>query len=95
LDGDKPTRPFAADMEPQIHPGAEQGALLMEANAILIVDLRVASGPVRKFLLGKGIVTREKGEFRGGGQYLRVTVGRPRHSDHSIAELSAGKKAAC
>lgn len=55
-----------------------------DAN-FLIVDVGEPSGKLRAFLLSKGVVTREMGDFRGLENHIRVTVGRPEHTDRLAA----------
>lgn len=57
-----------------------------DAN-FMIVDLGRPSGPARAFLKGKGILTREMGDFKGLENFIRVTVGRPEHNDRLVAGL--------
>jgi histidinol-phosphate aminotransferase len=64
-----------------------------DAN-FLIVDLGRPSSGARAFLRERGIVTREMSDFKGLGNYLRVTVGRPEHNDRLVAELK-NWKASC
>jgi histidinol-phosphate aminotransferase len=61
-----------------------------DAN-FMIVDLGVPSEPARQYLAGRGIMTRAMGDFKGLERYLRVTVGRPEHSDRLVAELKNWK----
>lgn len=61
-----------------------------DAN-FMIVDLGVPSGSARAFLRGRGIVTREMGDFKGLETYIRVTVGKPEHNDRLAAELKNWK----
>lgn len=61
-----------------------------DAN-FMIVDLGRPSGPARAFLKGKGILTREMGDFKGLENYIRVTVGRPEHNDRLAAALAEWK----
>lgn len=63
-----------------------------DAN-FLLVDLGRPSGAARAFLRGRGIVTREMGDFKGLGNCLRVTVGRPEHNDRLVSELQQWKTA--
>jgi histidinol-phosphate aminotransferase len=63
-----------------------------DAN-FLIVDVGVPSEPVRAFLRDRGIVTRATGDFKGLENHLRVTVGRPEHSDRLLAELKRWRAA--
>ncbi len=64
-----------------------------DAN-FMIVDLGVPSAGAAAALRGKGIVTRDMGDFRGLENWLRVTVGRPEHNDRLVAELK-NWKASC
>jgi len=64
-----------------------------DANFMLI-DVGTPSGAVRNFLRGRGIITRGLGDFKGLENHLRVTVGRPEHSDRLVAELK-NWKASC
>ena len=57
-----------------------------DAN-FMIVDLGAPSHVARRFLLERGIVTRAMGDFKGLENYLRVTVGRPEHTDRLVGEL--------
>jgi histidinol-phosphate aminotransferase len=61
-----------------------------DAN-FLIVDLGVPSEPARQYLADRGVITRAMGDFKGLERYLRVTVGRPEHSDRFVAELKNWK----
>lgn len=61
-----------------------------DAN-FLLVDLGLPSGAAREALRGKGIVTREMGDFKGLQNCIRVTVGRPEHNDRLIAALKEWK----
>jgi len=61
-----------------------------DAN-FMIVDLGVPSEPARQYLAGRGLMTRAMGDFKGLERYLRVTVGRPEHSDRFVAELKNWK----
>jgi histidinol-phosphate aminotransferase len=61
-----------------------------DAN-FMLVDLGRPSGPAREALRGKGILTREMGDFKGLQNYIRVTVGRPEHNDRLIAALKEWK----
>jgi histidinol-phosphate/aromatic aminotransferase/cobyric acid decarboxylase-like protein len=63
-----------------------------DAN-FLLIDLGRPSGAARAFLRARGIVTREMGDFKGLGNYLRVTVGRPEHNDRLVTELKQWKTA--
>jgi histidinol-phosphate aminotransferase len=63
-----------------------------DAN-FLLIDLGRSSSAARAFLRGRGIVTREMGDFKGLGNYLRVTVGRPEHNDRLVTELKQWKTA--
>ena len=51
-----------------------------DAN-FMIVDVGEPSGKLRAFLRSKGVVTREMGDFKGLENFIRVTVGRPEHTD--------------
>jgi histidinol-phosphate aminotransferase len=64
-----------------------------DAN-FMIVDLGVPSEPARRYLAERGVVTRAMGDFKGLERYLRVTVGRPEHSDRLVSELK-NWKASC
>lgn len=64
-----------------------------DAN-FLIVDVGLPSEPVRAFLRERGIVARATGDFKGLETCLRVTVGRPEHSDRLVTELKRWR-AAC
>ena len=55
-----------------------------DAN-FMIVDVGEPSGALRAFLKSRGVITREMGDFRGLENYIRVTVGRPEHSDRLVA----------
>lgn len=61
-----------------------------DAN-FMLVDLGQPSDAAREFLRGKGIVTREMGDFKGLQNCLRVTVGRPEHNDRFIGALKEWK----
>jgi histidinol-phosphate aminotransferase len=61
-----------------------------DAN-FMLVDLGGPSGPARAFLASKGVLTREMGDFKGLENYIRVTVGRPEHTDRLIAALREWK----
>ncbi len=62
-----------------------------DAN-FMIIDLGRASAPARAFLKGKGILTRDMGDFKGLENYLRVTVGRQEHNDRLIGALGEWKR---
>jgi histidinol-phosphate aminotransferase len=64
-----------------------------DAN-FMIVDVGAPSGGARRFLRERGIVTREMGDFKGLGNHLRATVGRPEHNDRLASELK-NWKASC
>jgi histidinol-phosphate aminotransferase len=64
-----------------------------DAN-FMLVDLGVPSEAARRTLGERGIMTRAMGDFKGLERYLRVTVGRPEHSDRLLAELK-NWKASC
>ena len=51
-----------------------------DAN-FMIVDVGQPSGKLRAFLRSKGVVTREMGDFKGLENFIRITVGRPEHTD--------------
>ncbi|HLF93151.1 MAG TPA: aminotransferase class I/II-fold pyridoxal phosphate-dependent enzyme [Planctomycetota bacterium] len=55
-----------------------------DAN-FMLVDLGEPSGPLAAFLRSKGVVTRPMGDIQGLGDFLRVTVGRPEHTDRLVA----------
>ena len=61
-----------------------------DAN-FMIVDLGVPSDPARAFLRGKAIVTRAMRDFKGLENFIRVTVGRPEHSDLLVTALKEWK----
>jgi histidinol-phosphate aminotransferase len=62
-----------------------------DAN-FMIVDVGEPSGKLRAFLRSKGIVTREMGDFKGLENFIRVTVGRPEHTDHLVARIKEYRK---
>jgi histidinol-phosphate aminotransferase len=61
-----------------------------DAN-FMIVDVGQPSGALRAFLRSKGILTREMGDFKGLETYIRITVGRPEHSDRLLGALKEWK----
>ncbi|HXG59964.1 MAG TPA: histidinol-phosphate transaminase [Planctomycetota bacterium] len=61
-----------------------------DAN-FMIVDLGTPSASARAFLRARGIVTRDMGDFKGLENHLRVTVGRPEHTDRLVAALAEWK----
>jgi histidinol-phosphate aminotransferase len=58
-----------------------------DAN-FMIIDLGSPSAPARAFLESRGILTRDMGDFKGLENYIRVTVGRPEHTDRLVAALA-------
>jgi histidinol-phosphate aminotransferase len=61
-----------------------------DAN-FMLVDLGTPSEPARLYLAKRGILTRAMGDFKGLEGFLRVTVGRPEHSDRLVEELKNWK----
>lgn len=57
----------------------------------LLIDVGRPSGSARAFLKSKGILTREMGDFKGLGNCIRATVGRPEHTDRLVAALKEWK----
>ncbi len=65
---------------------AELGCRPQKTDAnFMLLDLGEPSGPLAAFLRSKGIVTRPMGDVQGLANYLRVTVGRPEHTDRLVA----------
>ncbi len=63
-----------------------------DAN-FMILDVGEPARGARAFLRGKGILTRDMGDFAGMENFIRATVGRPEHNDRLVAALAEWKRA--